>query len=109
MTSGSCRREGKSPELPELPEEGEFMPQQQQKNRAPKARQTHLPFIEPPIPRLSKYKEFGLSEPKKKLSIKVMEQFIVFREQKNNVEGVWCKCKCKWCGKEYGHNVTRLT
>ncbi|KAL2653910.1 hypothetical protein R1flu_022038 [Riccia fluitans] len=36
-----------------------------------------------------------------------MEQFIVFRAQKNNVEGVWCKCK--WCGKEYGHNVTRLT
>ncbi|KAL2612057.1 hypothetical protein R1flu_023749 [Riccia fluitans] len=36
-----------------------------------------------------------------------MEQFIVFRGQKNNVEGVWCKCK--WCGKEYGHNVTRLT
>ncbi|KAL2635697.1 hypothetical protein R1flu_007176 [Riccia fluitans] len=36
-----------------------------------------------------------------------MKQFIVFRGQKNNVEGVWCKCK--WCGKEYGHNVTRLT
>ncbi|KAL2623848.1 hypothetical protein R1flu_008093 [Riccia fluitans] len=36
-----------------------------------------------------------------------MEQFIVFREQKNNVEGVWCKCK--WCGNEYAHNVTRLT
>ncbi|KAL2641276.1 hypothetical protein R1flu_008863 [Riccia fluitans] len=36
-----------------------------------------------------------------------MEQFIVFRGQNNNVEGVWCKCK--WCGKEYGHNVTRLT
>ncbi|KAL2653505.1 hypothetical protein R1flu_021633 [Riccia fluitans] len=36
-----------------------------------------------------------------------MEQFIVFRGQKNNVEDVWCKCK--WCGKEYGHNVTRLT
>ncbi|KAL2619928.1 hypothetical protein R1flu_000133 [Riccia fluitans] len=36
-----------------------------------------------------------------------MEQFIFIRGQKNNVEGVWCKCK--WCGKEYGHNVTRLT
>ncbi|KAL2653536.1 hypothetical protein R1flu_021664 [Riccia fluitans] len=36
-----------------------------------------------------------------------MEQFIVFRGQKNNVEGVWCKCK--WCGNEYAHNVTRLT
>ncbi|KAL2623817.1 hypothetical protein R1flu_008062 [Riccia fluitans] len=36
-----------------------------------------------------------------------MEQFIVFRGQKNNVEGVWCKCK--WCGNEYTHNVTCLT
>ncbi|KAL2613390.1 hypothetical protein R1flu_025082 [Riccia fluitans] len=85
----------------------ELMPQQQQQHQAPKARQTILPFIEPPIPRPSKYKEFGLLKPKKELSIKVMEQFIVFRGQKNNVEGVWCKCK--WCGKEYGHNVTRLT
>ncbi|KAL2651698.1 hypothetical protein R1flu_019826 [Riccia fluitans] len=107
MASGSCRREGKSPELPELPEEGELMPQQQQQHRAPKARQIVLPFVEPPIPRPSKYKEFGLLESKKELSIKVMEQFIVFRGQKINVEGVWCKCK--WCGKEYGHNVTRLT
>ncbi|KAL2607897.1 hypothetical protein R1flu_026470 [Riccia fluitans] len=105
MASGSYRREGKSPELPELPEE-RLMPQQQQQHRAPKARQTILPFVEPPIPRPSKYKEFGLPEPKKELFIKVMEQFIVFRGQKNNV-GVWCKCK--WCGKEYGHNVTRLT
>ncbi|KAL2623822.1 hypothetical protein R1flu_008067 [Riccia fluitans] len=87
MASGSCRREGKSPELPELPKEGEFMPQQQQ-HRAPKAHQTILPFIEPPIPRPSKYKEFGLLESKKELSIKVMEQFILFRGQKNNVEGV---------------------
>ncbi|KAL2628946.1 hypothetical protein R1flu_013632 [Riccia fluitans] len=36
-----------------------------------------------------------------------MEQFTFIRGQKNNVEGVWCKCK--WCGKEYGHNVTLLT
>ncbi|KAL2644238.1 hypothetical protein R1flu_011825 [Riccia fluitans] len=111
MASRSCRREGKLPELPELselPEEGELMPQQQQQQPwAPKARQTVLFFVEPPIPRPSKYKEFGLPEPKKELFIKVMEQFIVFREHKNNVEGVWCKCK--WCGKEYGHNVTRLT
>ncbi|KAL2630154.1 hypothetical protein R1flu_014840 [Riccia fluitans] len=78
MASGSCRREGKSPELPELSEEGELMPQQQQ-HWAPKARQTYLPFVEPPIPRPSKYKEFGLPEPKKELSIKVMEQFIVLR------------------------------
>ncbi|KAL2611224.1 hypothetical protein R1flu_022916 [Riccia fluitans] len=73
MALGSRRREGKSPELPELLEEGELMPQQQQQPRAPKARQTILPFVEPPIPRPSKYKEFGLPEPKKQLSIKVME------------------------------------
>ncbi|KAL2642254.1 hypothetical protein R1flu_009841 [Riccia fluitans] len=36
-----------------------------------------------------------------------MEQFIFIRDQKNNVEGVWCKCK--WCGNEYAHNVTHLT
>ncbi|KAL2613139.1 hypothetical protein R1flu_024831 [Riccia fluitans] len=101
MASGSCRREGKSPELLELPEEGELMPQQQQQHWAPKARQTIMPFVEPPIPQPSKYKEFGLPKSKKELSIKVMEQLIVFRGQKNNVEGVWCKCK--WCGKEYGH------
>ncbi|KAL2653892.1 hypothetical protein R1flu_022020 [Riccia fluitans] len=65
MALGSRRREGKSPELPVLPEEGELMPQQQQQPRAPKARQTVLPFVEPPIPRPSKYKEFGLPEPKK--------------------------------------------
>ncbi|KAL2622263.1 hypothetical protein R1flu_002468 [Riccia fluitans] len=90
---------------------GELMPQQQQQPRAPKARQTILSFVEPPIPRPSKYKEFGLPEPKKQLSIKVMEQFTFIRGQKNNVEGVWCKCK--WCGKESltesHHNVTRLT
>ncbi|KAL2612835.1 hypothetical protein R1flu_024527 [Riccia fluitans] len=83
------------------------MPQQQQQPRAPKALQIVLPFVEPPIPRPSKYKEFGLPESKKQLSIKVMEQFIFIRGQKNNVEGVWCKCK--WCGNEYAHNVTRLT
>ncbi|KAL2621461.1 hypothetical protein R1flu_001666 [Riccia fluitans] len=59
MALGSRRREGKSPELSELPEEGELMPQQQQQSQAPKARQTVLPFVEPPIPRPSKYKEFG--------------------------------------------------
>ncbi|KAL2635416.1 hypothetical protein R1flu_006895 [Riccia fluitans] len=107
MASGSQRREGKSPELPELPKEGKLMPQQQQQPRAPKARQTVLPFFEPPIPSPSKYKEFRLPKPKKQLSIKVMELFILFRGQKNNVEDVWCKCK--WCGNEYAHNVTRLT
>ncbi|KAL2630430.1 hypothetical protein R1flu_015116 [Riccia fluitans] len=107
MASGSRRKEGKSPELPELPKEGELMPQQQQQPRAPKACQIVLPFVEPPIPRPSRYKEFGLPKPKKQLSIKVMEQFTLIRGQKNNVEGVWCKCK--WCGNEYAHNVTRLT
>ncbi|KAL2613783.1 hypothetical protein R1flu_025475 [Riccia fluitans] len=107
MASGSRRREGKLPELPELPEEGELMPQQQPQSRAPKARQIVLPFVEPPIPRPSKYKEFGLPKPKKQLSIKVMEQFTFIRGQKNNVEDVWCKCK--WCGKKYGHNITRIT
>ncbi|KAL2607447.1 hypothetical protein R1flu_026020 [Riccia fluitans] len=79
MASGSHRKEGKSPELSELPEEGELMPQQQQQSRAPKAHQTVLPFVEPPIPRPSKYKEFGLPKPKKQLSIKFMEQFILIR------------------------------
>ncbi|KAL2621170.1 hypothetical protein R1flu_001375 [Riccia fluitans] len=79
----------------------------QQQPRAPYAWQTILPFVEPPIPRPSKYKEFGLPKPKKELSIKVMEQFIVIKGQKNRVEGVWCKCK--WCGNVYAHNVTRLT
>ncbi|KAL2621031.1 hypothetical protein R1flu_001236 [Riccia fluitans] len=79
MASGSHRREGKLPELPELPEEGELMPQQQQQSQVPKARQTVLPFVEPPIPRPSKHKEFGLPEPKKQLSIKVMEQFTLIR------------------------------
>ncbi|KAL2644397.1 hypothetical protein R1flu_011984 [Riccia fluitans] len=36
-----------------------------------------------------------------------MEQFILIRGQKNNVEDVWCKCK--WRGNKYAHNVTRLT
>ncbi|KAL2630877.1 hypothetical protein R1flu_015563 [Riccia fluitans] len=46
---------------------------QQQQPRAPNARQTVLPFVEPSIPQPSKYKEFGLPEPKAQLSIKVME------------------------------------
>ncbi|KAL2620119.1 hypothetical protein R1flu_000324 [Riccia fluitans] len=76
MASGSCRRKGKSPELPELLEEGELMPQQQRQHRAPKARQTVLPFVEPPNPRPSKYKEFGLPEPKKELSIKAWSSLL---------------------------------
>ncbi|KAL3697302.1 hypothetical protein R1sor_011378 [Riccia sorocarpa] len=36
-----------------------------------------------------------------------MAQFHVMRGVKNDVEGVWCKCR--WCGNMYGPNVTRLT
>ncbi|KAL2612176.1 hypothetical protein R1flu_023868 [Riccia fluitans] len=79
MASGSRRKEGRSLELPKLSKEGELMPQQQQQSRAPKACQIVLPFVEPPIPRPSKYKEFGLPEPKKQLSIKVMEHFTLIR------------------------------
>ncbi|KAL2609345.1 hypothetical protein R1flu_027918 [Riccia fluitans] len=89
------------------PNIGDGSTKQQQQSRAPNVRQTVLSFVEPPIPRPSKYKEFGLPEPRKQLSIKVMEQFIVFRGQKNHVEGVWCKCK--WCGNLYGPNITCLT
>ncbi|KAL2608082.1 hypothetical protein R1flu_026655 [Riccia fluitans] len=80
MASGSRRREGKSPELPE---KGELMPQQQQQPRATKARQTVLPFVEPPIPRPSKYKEFGLPKSKKQLSIKHFMSEFAPRQQGN--------------------------
>ncbi|KAL2607891.1 hypothetical protein R1flu_026464 [Riccia fluitans] len=86
---------------------GDGSMKQQQQPRAPNARKTILPFVQPPIPRPSKYKEFGLPKTKKQLSIKVMEQFNMFREQKNHVDGVWCKCK--WCGNLYAPNVTCLT
>ncbi|KAL2621720.1 hypothetical protein R1flu_001925 [Riccia fluitans] len=89
------------------PNVGDGSTKQQQQPRAPNARQTILPFVEPPIPRPSKYKEFGLPKAKAQLSIKLMEQFIKFRGQKNHVEGVWCKCK--WYGNLYSPNVTRLT
>ncbi|KAL2608059.1 hypothetical protein R1flu_026632 [Riccia fluitans] len=89
------------------PNIGDGSTKQQQQTRAPNARQIFLPFVEPPIPRSSKYKKFGLPEPRKELSIKVMGQFIGIRGQKNRVEGVWCKCK--WCGNMYAHNVTCLT
>ncbi|KAL2642080.1 hypothetical protein R1flu_009667 [Riccia fluitans] len=89
------------------PNIGDGSTKQQQQSRAPNAMQTILPFVEPPIPRPSKYKELGLPESKKELSIKVMEQFIIIRGQKNHVEGVWCKCM--WCGNMYAHNVTRIT
>ncbi|KAL2644762.1 hypothetical protein R1flu_012349 [Riccia fluitans] len=89
------------------PNIGDGSTKQQQQPRAPNARQIVLPFVEPPIPQPSKYKEFGLPEPRTQLPIKIMEQFIMFKGQKNHVEGVWCKCK--WCGNLFGPNVTRLT
>ncbi|KAL2613763.1 hypothetical protein R1flu_025455 [Riccia fluitans] len=52
---------------------------QQQQPRDPNVRQIVQPFVEPPVPRPSKYKEFGLPKSKKQLSIKLMEQFILFR------------------------------
>ncbi|KAL2643062.1 hypothetical protein R1flu_010649 [Riccia fluitans] len=51
------------------PNIGDGSTKQQQQPRAPNARQIVLPFVEPPIPRPSKYKEFGLPKPKKQLSI----------------------------------------
>ncbi|KAL2641699.1 hypothetical protein R1flu_009286 [Riccia fluitans] len=89
------------------PNIGDGSMKQQQQPQVPTAWQTVLLFVEPPIPQPSKYKEFGLPEPKNHLSIKVMEQFILIRGQKNHVDGVWCKCK--WCGNMYVRNVTRLT
>ncbi|KAL2621040.1 hypothetical protein R1flu_001245 [Riccia fluitans] len=55
------------------PNIGDGSTKQQQQPRAPNARKILLPFIEPPFPQPSKYKEFGLLESKKQLSIKVME------------------------------------
>ncbi|KAL3684482.1 hypothetical protein R1sor_002504 [Riccia sorocarpa] len=81
----------------------------QHQQRPPNARQTTLPFGQPPPPPAQKtnYKDFGLSEPRTELSIKVMDQFFVMRSVKKDVEGIWCKCR--WCGNLYGPNVTRLT
>ncbi|KAL2612303.1 hypothetical protein R1flu_023995 [Riccia fluitans] len=70
MASGSRRRKGKLPELLELPEEEELMPQQQQQSQAPKARQIVMPFVEPPIPQPSKYMEFGLPKSKNSYPLK---------------------------------------
>ncbi|KAL2607994.1 hypothetical protein R1flu_026567 [Riccia fluitans] len=52
---------------------GDGSTKQQQQPRAPNARQIVLPFVEPPISRPSKYKEFGLPNSRRQLSIKVME------------------------------------
>ncbi|KAL2644073.1 hypothetical protein R1flu_011660 [Riccia fluitans] len=49
----------------------------------------------------------GVSEPRNDLSIKMWEQYDLFRGKKGNVEGVWSKCK--WCNNIYGTNITRLT
>ncbi|KAL2621071.1 hypothetical protein R1flu_001276 [Riccia fluitans] len=70
MASGSRRREGKLAELPELPEEGELLPQQQQQPQAPKVHQIVLPFVEPPIPRPSKYKELDCQNQKNSYPLK---------------------------------------
>ncbi|KAL3688266.1 hypothetical protein R1sor_014575 [Riccia sorocarpa] len=54
----------------------------QHQQRAPNARQTTLPFGQPPPPPTQKtnYKDFGLPEPRTELSIKVMDQFFVMRK-----------------------------
>ncbi|KAL2610035.1 hypothetical protein R1flu_028608 [Riccia fluitans] len=48
----------------------------------------------------------GVLEPRSDLSIKVWEQYDLFQGQKENVEGVWSKCK--WCNNICGTNITRL-
>ncbi|KAL2650210.1 hypothetical protein R1flu_018338 [Riccia fluitans] len=106
MASGSCRREGKLSELPELPEEENSCHNNNNNTGLQKPAKLFCPSLSHLFLDHLSTRSLGCQNPKK-LSIKIMEQFIVFRGQKNNVEGVWCKCK--WCGKEYGHNVTRLT
>ncbi|KAL3702565.1 hypothetical protein R1sor_020587 [Riccia sorocarpa] len=60
----------------------------QHQQRPPNARQTTLPFGQPPPPPAQKtnYKDFGLPEPMTELSIKVMDQFFVMRSVKKDVE-----------------------
>ncbi|KAL3697440.1 hypothetical protein R1sor_011516 [Riccia sorocarpa] len=54
----------------------------QHQQRPPNARQTTLPFGQPPRPpaHRTNYKDFGLPEPRTELSIKVMDQFHVMRQ-----------------------------
>ncbi|KAL2610108.1 hypothetical protein R1flu_028681 [Riccia fluitans] len=66
------------------PNIGDGSTKQQQQPPAPNPQQTVLPFVEPPIPRPSKYKEFGLPESKEELSIKVMEQASRRRREGSN-------------------------
>ncbi|KAL2644494.1 hypothetical protein R1flu_012081 [Riccia fluitans] len=47
------------------PNIGDGSTKQQQQPGASNAQQTILPFVQPPIPRPSKYKEFGLRELRK--------------------------------------------
>ncbi|KAL3690270.1 hypothetical protein R1sor_016579 [Riccia sorocarpa] len=49
----------------------------------------------------------GVPEPRSDLSIKVWEQYELFKGFKGNSKGVWSKCK--WCENVYGTNITRLT
>ncbi|KAL2643657.1 hypothetical protein R1flu_011244 [Riccia fluitans] len=72
------------------------------------ATQTLLPFpgVAQPLERLN-FTRLGVSEPRNDLSIKVWEQYDLFRGKKGNMEGVWSKCK--WCNNIYGTNITRLT
>ncbi|KAL2632056.1 hypothetical protein R1flu_016742 [Riccia fluitans] len=78
---------------------------QQQKPRAPNARQTVVPFVEPPISRPSKYKEFGLQNPRNNYPLKSWSSLLCLGDKRTMLDGVWCK----WCGNLYGPNVTHLT
>ncbi|KAL3688558.1 hypothetical protein R1sor_014867 [Riccia sorocarpa] len=49
----------------------------------------------------------GVPKPRSDLSIKVWEQYELFKGFKGNSKGVWSKCK--WCENVYGTNITRLT
>ncbi|KAL2630567.1 hypothetical protein R1flu_015253 [Riccia fluitans] len=65
-----------------------------------------FPSVAQPLERPN-FIRLGVSEPRNDLSIKVWEQYDLFRGKKENVEGVWSKCK--WCNNIYGTNITRLT
>ncbi|KAL2633695.1 hypothetical protein R1flu_005174 [Riccia fluitans] len=82
MALGSCRREGQVAGASEAPGGGRTMPQQQQKHWAGKPKAAAKLFC----PSLSHLfldhlstRSLGCQKAKKELSIKVMEQFIVFR------------------------------
>ncbi|KAL2609714.1 hypothetical protein R1flu_028287 [Riccia fluitans] len=72
------------------------------------ATQTLLPFsgVAQPL-KHPNFTGLGVSKPRNDLSIKVWEQYDLFRGKKGNMEGVWSKCK--WCNNIYGTNIIRLT